>query len=461
MAGEYIDPAMLQYLMEAEAAGADPWLDQTDTYNPYVLPIASDSKQGTLDEQGSRLTQLNKANNMMLNPGFVLSLGAGAGGASREAFNPVTTYQPVKVAGRTKLNQWRDDGDPVHSFVYDAVVNRGWSEQQVQSAIRKVIADPNHPDHQAFMEAIPPEIVTDQVTGATTASKNPDLKYVTSDVNSLYSALANDDPWDGQTVDPTTGQPAMALQEDSPLMKSLKEAGFSATPYDTYDPYGFAPQGVTPESDAAAQTHAQKMNNVVRSTGEVARSQNERMTEMLLGKYDRGATPAGPAAPSVAAQSQTPDVMQQTPQRGGWADDLDRATRDPLGAIGNVLGKLSPSSLDRNIGDPIESLFNRGGGDQVDQPAQRQGVTRSRGPGPQSKPTGLDPAVRKRMEAEFAKANRAHMKAAGTGIVARNEAAQARFGQQQRQAMVEQLLAAGHSPFADQMRARQQQAWGV
>jgi hypothetical protein len=458
MAGEYIDPAMLQYLMEAEAAGADPWLDQTDTYNPYVLPIASDSKQGTLDEQGSRLTQLNKANNMMLNPGFVLSLGAGAGGASRDAFNPVTKYQPVKVAGRSKLNQWRDDGDPVHSFVYDAIVNKKWSEQ-VQAAIRKIILDPEQPDHQAFMEAIPPEITTDPISGATVASQNPDLKYVTSDVSGLYSALANDDPWDGQTIDPTTGQPAMAQQEDSPLMQQLKEAGFTATPYDTYDPYGFAPEGVTPESDAAAQTNAQKMNNVVRSTGEVARSQNERMTEMLLGKFDT--TPPSPAAPKYPTSDTQPAApagpagptgidraLEKTPERGGWADDFARFIDEPMA----YLNQAVPS-------DYYYPEDQTAGVSNVKPPS---GVTQSRGPGPQAKPQPrLDPAVRKRMEAEFAKANKAHMKAAGTGIVARNEAAQARFGQQQRQAMVEQLLAAGHSPFADQMRARQQQAWGV
>ena len=241
-----IDPAILQQLMQAMAMGGDLMLGPQD-YNslPYVGPVTGEDA-GSLEAQNDRLTALGKGTDRFMDPGFALSLGNSIGAPGPEAYEPITAYQPLEgAAGQQLAYNWMNSNDPLKTMIA-TLASQGVGSGAIINQIQTILSDPNHEDYEAIRPFVPGTVVqADRFGGAPTVDPNvPDFNFITNTVNELTSALDSDtQQWDGETIDPETGLPAMATQQDSPMMEKLREAGFTNTPYETYDPNSFAPEG--------------------------------------------------------------------------------------------------------------------------------------------------------------------------------------------------------------------------
>ena len=229
MAYGAVDPNILQAMM-----------------NYQVAPSPPSTNKDWQKAQGSYLTNLSKGANAVTDLDTQISLG----GLSPGAFAPMTTLDPVDAPGARQLAQWRQ-GSPYQKFIA-AGFDAGKSANQIFTELQKVVADPSDPTAQSIRAELPRMTPYYDDRGHLVQPDPgpdglplPDMRLAGDEIRGFESNIQGDPEF--QMVN---GQPMSATTKDSPARQALLDAGIVSDPQAGYDPYMFAPSGVTPESDA-------------------------------------------------------------------------------------------------------------------------------------------------------------------------------------------------------------------
>jgi hypothetical protein len=463
--------------------GTGTFLDESDLYAQPWLGYDDKNEPGSLQSQGTYQTNLKKGAGLTMDPAFILGLGTSAGGYSQDAFNPTPYFRPVQANGQRLAQRWASSGDPLQGLIAARAL-QGAGPGIIEAEILTALEDPD-PKNDALRKAIPPSYFKDptSINGQMVKSDQPDYQFLRDQITLLTGEMAKDSGlWDGETIDPETGEPAAVGYEDSVAQQALTRGGFTANPYETYDPYSFAPEGVTFDTDREKLAGSRTANKAQRAARVDVRTKEQMLRELLKGQtlpqygpeVPIGATTpaaapatatlqqgiqqraAQPAAPFVADPNYSGPSFEATPKgyvsKRQAEDDLSEYTINPsTGAVisNRPESRLAPSSRATSGGDGSRffgsSRARAGGGGGGGAPGVRE----------------VEAFEKKRKEAERAVqvARRNNMKAHKERGVAADARTQAIWAAKNRQRMVEELLAAGHGPFMDQMRARQANAW--
>lgn len=218
-----------QAMMEA-------YLADQDMYG--TLPSLSPDIQ---DLQGDFFTTAKQGATLAADPSFLITnqlLDPGT-------FSPLSSYEPVETPGASLLARWRS-GNPYQQWAASQF-DSGQPVSTMLAQLAKMVAQPADATQQEIISYLPPGVQYDEITGESKQT-GPDLRLIGDELRGVETAVFNDPQ--NTVIDPTTGLPSTITTEDSPMTKKLRSLGYVSTPGDSYNPYDFAPQGVTPESDA-------------------------------------------------------------------------------------------------------------------------------------------------------------------------------------------------------------------
>lgn len=355
-----VDPAIQQAIIAyMSGTGGDPFLDSYDTAGAY--PWTIDPVEST-KEQNDRLTAIGKATDRSMDPGFILGLGDSMGGYGPEAFEPVAVPTPINATGRMMLNSWLSSGDILRRTIAQAVAaDPTASPLTIQQDIMEAAMNPgDDPTAQEIAAAIPPRI--DQQTGVV-SNNTPNWDGLVSEITTLTTALSQDDPraaeWDGQTVDPETGQPAVISYEDSEAMEALRRAGYSHTPYENYNPDLLAPGGPQ-QADAQRQQvagvqQAQTVGANEASKIDTLLGKSLRTQEDLLGAGGNIRTGAAPMLQGQALLEQ----LRRDGMTAGGPEAPGRFANNPGQMYGGIPGHMRTGTSGGGGNSDAQSWVNR------------------------------------------------------------------------------------------------------
>lgn len=207
---------------------------------PLYLPDDS------VSDLGSWMTNISKGSNLGTDMDYLIQNNL----LDYGAYDPITTYERGDAPGRRRLQQMENSGDPFQEFIAQGFLS-GADANGVMRQLQLVISEPDNVDGQILAASIPRRyddqgVITDV----------PDMGAVRSQLLNIESSVLGDPM--GEMID---GQFMTSSTEDSPAMQALFKAGYTTRPGETYDPYSFAPAGVTRETDQAIfddQTRANK-----------------------------------------------------------------------------------------------------------------------------------------------------------------------------------------------------------
>lgn len=251
------------------------------------------------------------------------------GPSTYESFTPSPGYMLLQNALAKK--------GTLESLIAEEIMQPDGSAATAMALVNQMIADGTIP------EGMVPQYEDEM------GNLKYDTSYVKDVATSYQTALLSDPMATG--IDPATGLPGVGELADNPLAEWYQRTN-TPLPNQQYTGDDLA----TPEQLQALQT--------LPAENAQAREAMAKWQEM----HDRAsrnpaeflAPPEGMAAPQGVQQA-SPQAAPRaglTPQRGGWADDLERITQDPGAAAGRVVDAFSASGLDRNIGNKLENIGN-------------------------------------------------------------------------------------------------------
>ncbi len=451
------------------------------TYDPaYIDWLMNDTQYSGMPsyeedvwkDQSSWMTPASKGGNLAMDPEFLITSGLVDPGA----FQPITSFDPVDAPGYQLKNRWKQ-GSAYEQYLAGQF-EMGKTANEILADIQRFAANPgDDPIARDVVASLPPFIHYDEQTGQQTVTSQPDMRAVGDELRKFESVI-NSDPT-GYTVDPTTGQPMMPTTEDSPMRLALLKAGIVNMPGEAYDPYSFAPAGAR-EQDAATMTDFVKANaaraatDIGASTDMAKRDAAQKAYQTWLRRIDPAElTASGLVPPTKEIDPYTLDDWSSKSAPGGGALDpgIARARRiiaDHRAAddSGGDFGPIQPEG--------VTFYKGKGKGKQLDrlQVAQAHGLDMgSRGPATSARPAGqmrgaqaLTAAMRRaagEAQTQVIKNVALQRAAKRTGNDASNAAYYAQRQQAERQALAQQLLAAGRSPYDDEMNRRRAAVFGL
>jgi hypothetical protein len=489
-----------------------------DAYVQYLLgqmqgPNIPSYDEDLLKDQGTWMTQASKGGNLSTDLDYLMSAGLLAPGA----YDPVTSFDPVDAPGYRLIQQWKGGSD--YEQYLASQFEMGKSANEILADLQRIVADPgDDPTAQAISASLPRYYAQDPLTNELTVTEQPDMRAVGDELRRYESTILSDPQY---TIGPD-GQPMMPTTEDSAARQAALEAGYVSTPGQGYDPYSFAPAGTYEEDqrilEARKQAAGSRVEGYTNQAIEFAKNKRTQDAyQSFLAALDNP-TPAGARAGGPDRQG-NPDI----PERGGLADDAARFIDSPGEHLGNFLSRLPgratqlpgimdrttenvAGALDRQFGDPIEEVgsgqrdivlngsYGSGNSWSLGIPdrltggggAQPQGLTGandgdrgwsgwSAGSRAQSAlPTreailnqvlgGMRAGARRAAGEAQGRNYQAHIarrQAEEADIAASDQLVLARRRQAARQALANQLLAQGRSPFQDEVNRRNQAIYGM
>lgn len=345
--------------------------------------------------------------------------------------------------GYMKLQNALAKPGTLEAMIAEEILAPDGSAASAMSLINKMIADGTIP------EGLVPQYTDDM----------GNLKYDTSYVKELATSFQNDLFSDPMPTAEQGGLPGVGEMAKNPLADWYRNTN-TPLPNQQYVGDDLATQQQLLDMQTLPAQDV-KYREVMKQWADRADRASRNPAEFLAPPEGMAAGQQGAQAP----QQSTPSGI--TPQRGGWADDLERITQGQLPGRGIVesVSKV-PGFLDRNIGDPLERLFGGGGGEPQAQPqgarqpqasGQRQ-TPRNQGSqlmdqmlgrqefGARQKQWNPNATMQKSMQDEIA-ANRAY-----SSNAAKLRAAET--GARERENIARALAAQGHTPYNDTMAQR-------
>lgn len=307
-----------------------------------------------------------------------------------EAYDPVVTYDPVRAPGADMLDAYAA-GNPLQQLIAVELADGARGDEVTRRILEATDEDPE------LLKYVPRRIDFD----SREMTDDPDWQTLVNDVRGIEEALLSDPEW----VD-VGGRRMSATEDDSPARKAALEAGYVNTPGQAYDPWSLAPEG-------ALEQMAQAFEGM-----ESARS-NVDATQAAYERAYEGITPR-------------------------QVDDPD-----PMNYIEGVLAQRSMPAQD-GILPGVAS--RRSGRDDVGPAVGANARSRSR----------VRNAQRNENRVSNSPARRDAYAAAGRDFrQARSDQREADYAYEfamrqdaQRQALAQELLRAGFSPFDDERRRR-------
>ena len=377
-----------------------------------VAPTTPSVDEDWQSAQGKYLTQLSKGGNAVMDLDTMISSGMLPAGA----FDPMTTMEPVDAPGERQLANLRS-GSPYQQWLAGKL-DLKWNSGRILAELSKMVADPVaysaiEPEAPNIVGELPPMLpYYDEKTKKMVDPRGPDgaplpdLRAAGDEIRGFESAVQGDPE---HTM--VNGMPVTATTEDSAAMKAWHDAGFVSDPTAGYDPYMFAPAGVTPESDqqlADSEARWAKSKEVAGQNFDAGRSASTaadkayrdwlkmmepKSPEELAAIQARQVETEGPQRRGGIAgflddlpgdsgiadwmnRDRGPDTSRdKIPQRGGISDDMARIVEHPgksiFGALGSLPGRISkiPGMIDRTtesaagaadtgLGNTLEERFS-------------------------------------------------------------------------------------------------------
>jgi hypothetical protein len=497
MANEVFDPAYIDWLLN------EPQYEGNPSYDEDVLK-----------DQGTWLTQASKGGNLTTDLDYLISSGLLQPGA----FEPLSSYKPVEAPGAKRMAQW-ERGSPYQQYVAEWFKS-GRSANELLSDLTRMVAQPSgDPMESNIVRDMPKGQFYDEMTGQYKFTDLPNMASVGEELRSFETDLLGDP---SHIIGPD-GTPVQVETEESPAMKKWRAAGFVSDPTAGYDPWSFAPEGtrekeqLLPAMAAARQAEVLGRTALMKAANREARSAQPELQRWLDMQRDTESA-YRPERGVGSDRPGNPDI----PERGGFADDAARFMDSPGEHIGNFLSRLPgratqlPGAVDRlaeniagkadrTIGDPLEGRLS---GEQAlfSLPRSYSDETRNwfmpgtsgnraaptgpnrrplnaglagggAAPGrtlaqmwgaPQDRANVVERGIRRGLERRVgpaAERGRAAQKALDAArersTIAQYQAMYAARNQAMRQAMADQLMAAGRSPARDEINARNAAAYGL
>lgn len=461
-----IDPMIQQQMLEFAMGGASPFMSPQDmSPYPFIMGPEDEDELGTLDYQNDRFTAIKKANDISADPAWLVNQGATLAGYQPEAYGYQTQYQPVKANGYMRAQQLMQTGDPLSQYIaMRALANA--SPLAIRQEIMTMLNDPLDDEQRALGEQLREFIPQANFQGRPQGEGTYDFELIDSTINAITAPLAEDDPrWDRQTFD-ENGIPALAYEAPTEAQQALERLGYTHNPYETFDPWMFAPEGETPEAMAMARiqgsTAAGEYNDAIKNSG----AQNRAYAQFMMNDRDpetrawreRGVNNAAPAAAPIAAPQAQPSGSTRGmgslaasegsgPAMPGWLSTMfsgsDASPRRARGSRNLAQPQQAAMAQSYLMGEP---------------PNQTPG---GRPANVQRAMSAMDQKLRDEARRKFEEANRNSIRATGNmrEMGARDFAA--RNAHSNRQNYVGQLAAQGFTPFEMQRRAMMQNIWGI
>jgi hypothetical protein len=433
---------------------------------PLYLP------NDTVSDLGSWMTNISKGSNLGTDLDYLMQNNL----LDYGAYDPVTTYERGDAPGLRRLQQMRQ-GNPYQVALASAMYNTGNDAIAAFNIIQRAIANPQDEDQASLINYIPKRYDDQGVI-----TEAPDMAAVRSQLADIERSVLSDPM--GEMID---GQFMTSSTQDSPATQALFKAGYATRPGEAYDPYSFAPQGTSYDSDLALMdAERQALERYIQSQKAQRTAQNVAdQAGTAVDKYNVGDPfgligPPTPANPDGGFRYPDP-VVPQGPDgpMWGWDGQISQAVvASPKTAIEQPLRVLGA------ISRPARGLFGkllgtaRDTGSAVKRRVQDGEFRDPNGGGmfPSLKDTKslnleTNPFMRKAMGDRLLEQQEAADRAyRDQGLqTARDKRAwqddsdvafAARFGDIQRQAMVRDMLSQGLSPFDDERRGRNQSVYG-
>jgi hypothetical protein len=417
---------------------AGPWDEEYINYLAAepVYPSMPSYDEEELDFQGDYLTEAKKGAGLGADISYALMNGL----LDPRVFQPLTSYEPVDARGYRTLQKWKQ-GTPYQQFVADKL-EQGWGSGQIRNELQQMAIDPmswagQDPELAQAIIAELPRAYTQNFNDPSsplTPTNQPDFARVDEDVQNLEGMIMSDPEY---TIGPD-GAPVRVKTEDSPMTEKARALGYYNTPGQAYDPWEFAPQGVTPEGDRAAVARA-----VGSSIDLGFADANKQVTRQASG---RAGTELSRWLKTVGEE--------QAIQQGRPEIDMTPVTDFPVPNINPYGGSFAGGSFRPTSGS--SGTFTPRGNNFVPPVGQVSG------PMAPDHSALLEEA---KLKNRVAKAMDAKMREAAWGqrqqaIAASDASRNAIQGQRMRQALVEHLARNNRTPFTDEVNRRNAGVYG-
>ena len=432
------------------------WDDQYVNYlaDEPMYPSAPSYDEDIQGAEGDYLTQAKKGAGLGADISYALMNGL----LDPRVFQPISSFEPVDARGHRTLQNWKQ-GTPYQQYVADRL-EQHWSPSQIRAELESMQVDPTQwggdPEvAQSILNELPRRYDKsfNDPNSPLVPTKDPDFGSVDRDVQNLSDMLMGDPQFD--TTD-ENGNPVRVKSEDSPMTEKARALGYYNTPGQPYDPWDFAPAGVTPERDAGLEAEAHKaainhgyQGGVVLPEAIKARDAQAERYKRFLAVHNKPAAviPVTPA--SIAAAVQTDPARPKN--AGDWGTVVPDATSylpdDPEALFWqSEQGKKTPSV-------PTKWPNAR--------PANTvRGKTPVGGPGILMSMIAEERKKAQQTQGKVVKANLSNAQARTAAMVAEAKSAEAKRQQRARQALVEHLARNNRTPFSAEANARSGGVYG-
>jgi hypothetical protein len=436
---------------------------------PLYLPDDS------VSDLGSWMTNISKGSNLGTDMDYLIQNNL----LNYGAYDPITTYEQGDAPGRRQIQRLMQ-GTPYQQAIAAALEMNGGDPTAAFATVQQIIANPQDDNDLAVIASAPKAY--DETSGELT--DRVDVRAVRDQLTGLGASLMSDPM--GEMVN---GQFMTSSTEDSPAMQALFKAAYTTRPGEGYDPYSFAPQGTSYDSDLALMdaerqaleryTQSQKAQrtaqNVADQAGTAVDKYNVGDPFGLIGpptpanpdggfKYADPATSQGPDGPMWGWDGQISQAVVASPKTAieqpiRVIKELTRPNRAYNNAIKGVAGDAL-SAIKRRV--ETGKFADPNGGGMF--PTLSRAETKSLDP--QTNPV-MRKAMGNRLLEQQKVADKAYrdqqLQTASDKRSWQDDsdvAFAAQFGDAQRRAMVADMLRQGRSPFDDERRGRNQSVYG-
>jgi len=428
-----------------------------------MYPGVPSYEEDEFDYQGDWMTEAKKGATLGADISYALMNNL----LDPRVFQPISSYEPVDARGHRTLEKWKQ-GTPYQQYVADRF-DQGWGSGQIRSELENWAADPTtftqedgSPGDPEVLSAILGDLPRyyardpNNPDSPITRTTQPDFDRVDDDLQNLEGMIQSDPQFD---IIDENGNPVKVTSEDSPMTKKARALGYYNTPDQMYDPWEFAPEGVTPETDAALEVARRKAATDMAWQGGVALPEAIKDRDAQAERYRRFLDVQKPGGRSVADFKVAPSPGGGS--GGGFVRNIPQVT-DETGneSTGFVRNRIVSPEINPNPNKGF--VRNR---PQVATPGAL-GMKRASGRAPVNDPSILAGIIaqqkRKAGEAQarVVKGNLANVAAKKANLVASARAFDARRQQQERQALVQYLAANGRTPFTAEVNARRGGVYG-
>ena len=299
------------------AYGYTPERDKYGNEQPFDLTVASKNLNYVQDAQGT-----------LVDPVFMAQAGPEA--YSRDAFMPTAVPGTGNTEALDQLGYYAnlDQMTTMEGFIANAMQppNNMSASQAYAEFMAASQASPE------LAAQIPKTPIFDQMSGTITGER-PDPTKVYDFATSLQESLSK------VTAPEMEPSPMAQWYRDQGLPLPTEQYGQG-----NYDPTQYLAPGAIENFQYGDQALSQAKDLQRQRSAEA----DAMMREVMRGGGDVGQPQSGPSIGSWEERG-------MTPQRGGWADDLERFTQNPAAQIGSALSRDVDIG---KIGRRIEGIFD-------------------------------------------------------------------------------------------------------